>query len=187
MKNIKWMVALRKRIGRWLVHRMAPTTPSVDITRFYQSNRWGILVDITSEAVYDAVIAYGKQLKSEGKKVMILGYIAPESLLFTPMKTVDFDYLTPDNLSFSWLPQSVVSTEFYQRDFDILLVFNSDLNIPIEAIARRSRARLKVCAGSQEPDYCQLNVKLDDAATVAESLKHITHYLKMMDNTPENL
>lgn len=186
MKNIKWIVGLRKWMGRLMVRRMAIVTPSGEISRFYQSNRWAILVNITSEAVYDAVIAYGKLLKSEGKKVMILGYIAPESLQFTPMKTVDFDYLTPDDLSFTWLPQSVVSTEFCQRDFDILLVFNSELNIPIEAIARKSNARLKVCAGAQDQAYCQLHIKLDDSASIDESLKHITHYLKMMDYTPNN-
>jgi hypothetical protein len=184
MKNSKWILELRIRLGRWLVNRIPISIPQSKVFEFYRAKQWGILVDIPDEIAYDSVIKFGKQLRAEGKKVMIFGYLGKESLSFTPMKTVDFDFITQDELSFTFLPQTRETREFESRKFDLLVIFNESGSVPVEAIARISNAQLKVCTGTHQHEYCQLYIQLKAKAAIQESLNHLIHYLKMMDQTP---
>lgn len=183
MKNSKWILELRMRIGRWIVDRMPISTPYAKVVDFYRAKHWGILADVADEAAYDAVIKFGKQLRAEGKKVTIFAYLGRERLSFTPMKTVDFDFITQDELSFTFLPQTREAREFEGRQFDLLIIFNAADSAPIEAMARKSNAQLKVCTGAHQHEYCQLHIHLKASSTINESLNHLIHYLKMMDQT----
>ena len=101
----------------------------------------GILFDATQEKNRREVLDFVQTLQKEGKKVRLLGFF---DLKKQPEEKYDFDFFTLKETSWIQEPKHEKALAFAQEKFDLLLSLNPDNRLPLQWLAVRSGAAMKV-------------------------------------------
>ncbi len=100
----------------------------------------GILFDATPDRDRCEVLEFAKSLEKKGKKITLLGFIADAK---NPGEH-PFDFFTPKQLRWNGTPNSEKAGTFSNQKFDLLLSFNPAGRLPLDWLAVRSPASMKI-------------------------------------------
>jgi hypothetical protein len=143
-----------------------------------RKNQYGLLLDATEPDDRNIVIAFAEQLRREGNRVRVLGYVdgKKEGL------SISFDVFTSAELTtISKIPKSSLAESFMDQPLDILINMAVRQNHkPLEYIAAVSKASFRVgpwYGGSQNNPY-DLCVDAGTNATLKEWIDELMHTLR---------
>lgn len=142
-----------------------------------------ILYDATSDKDYEIVKNYVRQLMTQSKDVVALGYFDKKELPNTRYMKLGLDFFTQKSLNWKMKPYNPIVNSFIGRPVDILIYFNVNKCIPLAYVANQVKARFRI--GKYDAAYAGLfdfMIKIDENAGLKQMIDQVNHYLNLIRN-----
>lgn len=146
-----------------------------------KKNHYGLLIDASNVDDRNAVTVFAEELRREGNRVKILGYVdgRMESL------ALSFDVFTSAELTkFSKIPKSPLAESFMDQAFDILINLSIRQNHKaLEYICTVSKASLRVGPfyDHQEQNPYDLCIDAEGTSSIKEWIRNLVHTLQKIN------
>ena len=143
-----------------------------------RKNHYGLLVDASNPDDRAIVLAFAEQLRRDGNRVKILGYVDGKQEKIS----ISFDVFTSAELTrISKVPKSPVADSFMDQHFDVLINLSIRQNHKaLEYISAVSKASFRIgpwYAGQQNNPY-DLCVDAGSNTSLKEWLNELMHTLQ---------
>jgi hypothetical protein len=143
----------------------------------------GILYDATDKVAFEIVREFFRDLRSDQKNPVSLGYIDFKEVTFHPLARPENDYFFKDQVNWMKKPSGAVVENFIKEPFDILINLTLEDFFPIDYIAALSKAGLKIGRGNSAVAFCyDLSFQIDEEADIKSFAYTIIHYLSKINN-----
>ena len=177
---MKWIEDIKKKLGRIALDKQVKSLRQVrNIKKFDDAAYIGILYDATDDEHAKIVQDYSAQLKAQGKKVFLLGFVNEKELPFKYKFLAYTEYFWLKNLSWNYLPSRESVGRFMNEEFDFLLNLYIDQTLWLEAISGLSHAGLRV--GKFRPKselYFDLMIDTGNDNTLTNYIQQVDRYIK---------
>jgi hypothetical protein len=142
---MKILEDIKNKIGRWQLEKhVKPKRGKRKLLPFDQVISLGIVYDANDTVNEEQVMAYANELRSQGKKVFMLGFVNEKELPSTKKFVLFSEFFWKAKLTPFNLPDKGQIGQFLQQEFDMLLSLYLDPVLPLQAITAYSEARYKV-------------------------------------------
>ncbi|MCU0422066.1 MAG: hypothetical protein MUC81_04575 [Bacteroidia bacterium] len=140
-----WIEDIKNFIGRMLLLREinARKTQPKRIG-FSTIQHVGIVYNAANKENEQLIAQYANALRSEGKKVFMLGYVDTKQLPHTKKFLLNSEFFWKEKLNGFNLPIKGSIGSFLQTDFDLLLNLYLEPILPMQAISAYSKAKYVV-------------------------------------------
>ncbi len=148
---------------------------------FDQMQEIGIVYNAGDKTDEAAVQTFANELRDQGKKVFLLGYVHLKHLPHSKKIHITSEFFWKEKLSFFNLPDPARIGRFLDIRFDVLMNLYFDELLPLKGVAALSKARYRV--GANVKDAVRLyDCVLDTGSNhdVYNLAKQMEHYLKVM-------
>jgi len=144
---------------------------------FAQAKNIGLLFDATSLERRNEVLAYAKKLRSQDKKVTLLGFFdsKQEAADFT------FNYFNRSGIDWAKRPKSEHVEFFLQAPYDIFIHLDPNPSVITEHIAALTEAHMKVGPAAGHIATYDLMVDVNDTSTLKGFIQQIEQLFKKMN------
>ncbi len=137
----------------------------------------GILYYAGNEQEIQSVKDYTKLLRSNGKKVSLLGYIEKVG----KGQKLNFAHFTSQDLNWYLRPTGKKVNDFIKKDWDILINAHQGDCSPLEYITSFSKARFRVGNFHDKKTHCyDLMIQMKKGDNHNDYLDQIDHFLNMI-------
>lgn len=141
-------------------------------------NHFGLLVDAGVTEDRNEVVAFAEQLRKEGHRVKILGFLEGKS----DGLNIPFDIVTTADLNkVSMIPKGEATENFIQQPFDVLINLSIRRNHkPLEYISTLSHAAFRVGPWYHHQPQNPYDLCLDTGSTASlrEWIRELMHTLQ---------
>jgi hypothetical protein len=175
---------IRNKLSGYLMHKEIKASlrngHSVPIS---DAKTIGILYDATSDKDYEIIKNYVRQLMTQSKDVVALGYYDKKELPNTRFMKLGLDFFTQKSLNWKMKPYNAIVNSFIDRKVDILIYFNLNRSIPLAYVANQMNARFRI--GKYDSKFAGLfdfMIKVDDNTGLKQMIDQVNHYLNLMNN-----
>lgn len=180
---MQWIVDFKNTVGRWLLNRQVQIGPKVKrtYTPLSSANNIAILYDSTY-IDKDAIIhQYVQQLRSEGKKVYMLGYVDMDVLPGNKKYTLQSEFCWHEKLNFFNLPDKQAYKTFLQNEFDLLINLYETNHLPLLALSAYSHAKYRVGPNINGGiNYFDALIDVGESPKLTEIIRQIDFYLHVI-------
>lgn len=177
---MKLLEDLKNYVGSWQLSReIGQKRLRRKLLPFHQVNQIGILYNAESKENEQQVTAYANQLRAEGKKVFLLGYVDQKNLPPTKKFLFQSEFYWKEKLNGINLPIKGKIGQFLSLEFDLLLNLYFEPLLPLKAVSAYSNAKYRV--GSFIPDGLKYyDFMLDVGATnnLLQLIEEMDFYLR---------
>lgn len=145
---------------------------------FQSATSVGILFDAAQNGAYEIVRLYEEELKKQGKKVDLLGYIDDKGR----HNDYDFKHFNQKDLNWFFQPKSPLVQQFMNKPFDILVcLFTEDLK-PLEHVSALSKAQMRVGVFREGKTHCfDLMIDTSNHKDLRDLIRQMDQYLKIVN------
>lgn len=144
---MKLIEDIKNFIGRLQLQREMSSKPlKRKLVSFNEVNHIGIVYNADQKEHEQLVAKYASDLRAEGKKVFMLGYVDAKQLPHTKKFLLNSEFFWREKLNGVNLPIKGKIGQFLQLEFDLLLNFYQEPILPLQAIAAYSKAKYRVGA-----------------------------------------
>lgn len=138
---------IKNYIGRWQLNReINQKSKKNKRLSLDQAQHIGIVYNAENKENEQAVSQYASDLRAEGKKVFMLGYVDSKQLPHTKKFLLNSEFFWKEKLNGINLPIKGKIGQFLQLEFDLLLNLYQEPLLPMQAIAAYSNAKYRVGA-----------------------------------------
>jgi hypothetical protein len=121
---------------------------------FNEALKIGILYDATNDKDYETIKQYVKNIRSQQKEILALGYVNEKKLPQNKFAQYGLDFFTRQNFRFNLTPNNVIISNFINEKFDILINAGSNDIFPLRFISATSHARFRVGRFDDKNTFC---------------------------------
>lgn len=177
---MKLIEDVRNYIGRVMLHREAAAKKMKrSLHAFDAVQHVGIVYDAGSKTNEELVSNYADQLRTEGKKVFMMGYVNLKQLPHTKKFNLQSEFFWKEKLNGFNLPIKGKIGRFLDLDFDLLINLYFEPILPMQAIAAYSNARYRVGAHIEGGlDYYDAMIDTGERKDLKFLIQQIDFYLK---------
>lgn len=165
-------------MARKELEKMRSKRHRVQQVNWDQVKKVGILYNASHPGFAEKVLDLYRFLYAEGKQPFTLGYMDVKDEKQLPPARLGFDYFCRKQLNRKKLPDSVVTRNFIDEPFDVLLDLNVENILPLYAVSVLSRAKLKAGLALEENDHLNLTIELNPNAASQEVLNELVTQLQ---------
>lgn len=149
----------------------------------HRNSRIGILYDATERETFEEVREFFRDLRNDGHKPHLLGYVDFKEITFHPLARPENDYFLKSQLNWMNIPSGIVVDNFIRDPFDMLINLTVKDFFPIDYIAATSHAGLKIGRAESAVAYCyDLSFYMGDTADIKSFAYTIIHYLSQINH-----
>ncbi|EMR02808.1 DUF6913 domain-containing protein [Cesiribacter andamanensis] len=142
-------------------------------TSYRQARKVGVLFSMTNLDDYEAIRAFEKKLKSEGKEVVVLCYLPKNVENFH----FHYDVFTVTDFSATGKVKAANVANFLEQKFDYLICLDRSPNIYLEYLLAASQARFRIGNYTDGKEALfELMIGFPEQASIAELIQQIYHY-----------
>ncbi len=148
---------------------------------FDEAKKIGILYEATSDHHYELVKQFVKDIRSQQKEVLALGYVDRKELPAMRFAKLGLDFFTRKSVNWKLKPQDIHVQNFIDGDFDILINLNTEKCFPLKYISAMTKARFKI--GKYDPrnlPFCDMMIQSGEHTGLKEFIEQVNHYLKLL-------
>jgi hypothetical protein len=164
-----------------LGYRYARLQREKKVVNLMEAESIGLVYKVTNEGLFTAVKKLIKDLTTEKRQVMALGFVDDLSIPDYCVAAYSGYYFNRKDLNWYKAPKSDYITAFINKEYDILIDLSTSNDYILKYIIAMSRARFKV--GRQrkgmEPFY-DLMMRMKRSAHYEEYIGHALHYLTLL-------
>lgn len=141
---------------------------------YRQAKNIGMLFSMSRLEDYEALRAFEKKLKAEGKELQVLCFLPKDVENFG----LYYDFFTEKDFGKLGSVQAENIRSFIDQPFDMLLCMDCQPNQYLQYILAASKARFRIgCSNTEEVvSYFELMVRLPERTGVPELINQIYHY-----------
>jgi hypothetical protein len=144
---MKLIEDIKNYIGRWQLNReIRQKKKNPKMLSLARAQHIGIVYNAESKENEQAINQYANELRAEGKKVFMLGYVDQKQLPHTKKFLLNSEFFWHEKLNSLNLPVKGKIGQFLQLEFDLLLNLYNEPLLPMQAIAAYSKAKYRVGA-----------------------------------------
>lgn len=144
---MKLIEDIKNFFGRLQLQREMKSKPlKRNLVSFAEVNHVGIVYNADQKEHEQLVAKYAADLRAEGKKVFMLGYVDAKQLPHTKKFLLNSEFFWREKLNGVNLPIKGKIGQFLQLEFDLLLNLYQEPILPLQAIAAYSKAKYRVGA-----------------------------------------
>jgi hypothetical protein len=175
---------LRHKLSHYLLQKeLKHSVRKTQVLSFDKIHTISILYDATVESDYEIMKSYVRQLMSQSKDVVALGYFNRKELPNTRFMKLGLDFYTRKSLNFLHKPHHPIVTNFINRQSDLLIVFNPVNSIHFAYIANHVNSKFKI--GWYDKKFTGLfdfMIKPEEDLPLKKMIEQVNHYLNLIRN-----
>jgi len=171
---------LRTKVGRLLLGKSALNN-TVAVPSMESVINIGILYDASNNQSEEQVQRIASQLRHDGKKVFLMGFVNQKQLPHKKVFHLTSEYFWLQQLNFFNIPDADKIGKFLQQPFDLLINLYFDDILPLQALSAKSSA--KYIIGSNSKLALQYNNAVIDCGsnkTLINLASQVVHYLNII-------
>jgi hypothetical protein len=176
---MKLIEDIKNRIGRWQLAREAYQKKAGKLIPFDKMDEVGILYNAEGESNERIVQEYANELRANGKKVFLMGYVNEKNLPSNKKFVLNSEFFWREKLNSTNLPDKGKIGNFLEIEFDLLLNLYTEPLLPLQAMAVYSKAKYK--AGAHIANSLKYSDTMIDVGTNQDLrflIEQIDFYLK---------
>ncbi len=177
---MKLIEDIKNYIGRFLLSKeIAEKNAKHSLTTFNEVQHIGIVYNAEDRNNEEAINNYANQLRTDGKKVFLMGYVDKKDLPHSKKFILQSEFFWKEKLNGFNLPIKGKIGRFLELDFDLLLNLYFEPSLPMQAIAAYSKAKYRVgshIAGGL--DYYDAMIDIGEKKDLNFLIEQIDFYLK---------
>jgi hypothetical protein len=179
---VEFLQGIRKKIGYFILNKKIPgLSRKKQFVNLSDAGTIGILFHQTDDESFAAVQDLLKSLASEGKQIAAIGYIDSKKIPDFYLLRKGFNFFCIDDLNWFFQPEPAFINDFIEREFDILINLSIDNRFPVEYIYALSKAKFKTGKYRNGSSHADLAIDIKDNRDVGYLIKHIIHYLRIIN------
>jgi hypothetical protein len=178
-----WIKQIRDKIGTYLLQGMAvkKTNAAQALPSYNSIHEIGIVYDAGNKKQEEQVNKIAQILRSEGKKVMTLGFVNAPKLPYQNKFHISSEYYWQETLTFFNLPEKAKIGRFLESEFDLLMNLFFEKELPLQAIAALSKSRFSMAANlSNALPYNDVLIDTGNNKDIVNLAMQMIHYLKVL-------
>lgn len=177
---MKLIEEIKNYIGRFLLGReISQKKLKRKFIPFGEVQHIGIVYSADDKNVEEVVNNYANQLRSEGKKVFLMGYVDMKELPHNKKFNLQSEFFWKEKLNGFNIPIKGKIGRFLELEFDLLLNLYIEPSLPMQAIAAYSNARYRVGAHVEGGlDYYDAMINTGEKRDLNFLIEQIDFYLK---------
>ncbi len=157
--------------------RLSALKASRKIINLTDAKSVGIIYDSTNPDNDIIITKFAENLRKQGKTVDLLGFINDKKI----DHKADVIVFNTKNLSWTQVPVDDRVEKFADKNFDLLFAAFIDENLPLEYVARISKAKWRVGSFAEsKTDYYELMINLGGNNDLQYFLDQSTHFLNQI-------
>lgn len=171
---------VRNYIGRWQLRReMRHKKHASQLLSLMSAQHIGIVYNAEDKENEQIIQKYATDLRSEGKKVFMLGYVDLKQLPHSKKFLLNSEFFWKEKLNGVNLPVKGKIGQFLQQEFDLLLNLYQEPLLPMQAIAAYSNAKYRVGANIEGSlDYYDAVIDTGSRNDLRFLIEQIDFYLR---------
>lgn len=177
---MRFLKGFRKKLHDYFLSRELKTDRIIRQSVDLESAQWiGILFDATELEEREMVLNYASQLKKEGKKVKLLGFLNSK----LKSSNFSFDYFNTKDIDWIWRPNTQEIETFANQSFDILINLSKNSNLSLDYIAALSFAKFRIGPFHYQLNSYELMIDVPVRRSSKDFLKEVVFLLKKTKTT----
>ena len=174
---------IKHKTAKYLLDRASAVDREIAAINIKSAKSVAIIYRADDEEANDLVRRYVKFLKDYKLKVKTLGYYDQKELPPDVNPKLEFDFITKKDLNLRLEPKSVVSQNFIEEDFDILIDTSAEEDVIMQYLTHYSKAKFKVGAARLSyHNQLDLSIVLKPEEGTRQLLKSVDKYLHVIKN-----
>jgi hypothetical protein len=150
---------------------------------YNQAKSFGIIYDASTEENYRRITWLVKDLQQDQKKVKTLGYVNLKKMPDYSFPKLTFEFCNYKDFSITQHPKAKNIKDFASLEFDILIDLTPANFDHMKYVSAISVSKMKVGRFNKNYiDIYDLLLQIDDNCTQDETINHMLHYIKMINN-----
>lgn len=142
----------------------------------------GILFNATEMTNRQTILDFAKNLKNQGKKVKLLGFLAGK----TKNENFVFDHFNKTDLDWALRPKNDRVNDFIKNPFDILMNLSNQSHPTLEYITAFSHAKFRVGPFTEKLFCYELMIEATKNNDLQSFLDQVSFFLMKMKTTHES-
>lgn len=148
---------------------------------FDEAKKIGILYEATSDQHYEIVKQFVKDIRSQQKDVLALGYVDKKELPAMRFAKLGLDFFTRRSINWKMKPMDPMVNNFINGNFDILINLNTDRCFPLKYVSAMTKARFKIGKYDQKNfPFFDMMIQTSETGSLKDFIVQLTHYLKLL-------
>ncbi len=162
---------------RALAERIQNAKVTRRITNLDDAKHIGIIYDSTNPDNDIIVTRFSEELRKQGKTVQLMGYIHDTKI----DHKADITVFNKSNLTWYTTPKDARVDRFVNEPFDLLFAAYNSGNLPLEFVARLSKAKWRVGPFDEKKTDCyDLMINTSGKTELNYFLQQAAHFLKQI-------
>lgn len=177
---MKLIEDIKNYIGRFLLGReISEKKLTRNFVSFKDVHHIGIVYNAEKKEDETLVSNYANQLRQEGKKVFMMGFVDTKQLHHSKKFILYSEFFWKEKLNGFNLPVKEKIGRFLETDFDLLLNLYFEPSLPMQAIAAYSNAKYRVGAKIEGGfDYIDAMIDTGEKKNLTFLIEQIDFYLR---------
>ncbi|MES2559570.1 MAG: hypothetical protein V4590_07520 [Bacteroidota bacterium] len=177
---MKLVEDIKNYIGRWELERELKTKKlKRKRVPFHEVNHIGIVYDADNKDDELIVTQYANELRVEGKKVFLMGYVDQKQLPPSKKFMLNSEFFWKEKLNGINLPIKGKIGQFLQLEFDLLLNLYFEPVLPMQALSAYSHAKYRVASNiGGGLDYYDAMIDIGPQKDISLLIKQMDFYLR---------
>jgi hypothetical protein len=177
---MKLIEDIKNYIGRFILGReISAKKVKRKFISFNDVQHIGIVYNAEKKEDEALVSNYANQLRQEGKKVFMMGYVDTKQLHFSKKFMLNSEFFWKEKLNGFNLPEKGKIGRFLETDFDLLLNLYFEPSLPMQAISAYSNAKYRVGAKIEGGlDYIDAMIDIGTKKELPFLIEQIDFYLR---------
>lgn len=174
---------IQLKVAKFLLSRAQEVERNVQAINIKNAKSIGIVYNASNPETDDLVRRYIKHLKEYKLKIKALGYYDEKELPVDVNPKLEYDFITKKELNLQLEPKSVVTENFLEEEYDILIDASTDDHVIMQYLVHYSKAKFKV--GARRLTYSSLfdlTIVLKPEEGSRQLMKNIDRYLHIIKN-----
>jgi hypothetical protein len=175
---------VRSCIGNYYFRKeLSKTGRDRKLINLQDARKIGILYNLDSVPDYEVVSDFVTQLQHERKEVKALGYVKNKNLVSRFLPKLSYDFFSRKDVNWYFMPGQAKVRDFIAKEFDLLIDLSLKDNLPLKYISGLSMSLCRIGRFSEKNTDCyDFMIDIPQAATLKEYIRHITHYLNLINS-----
>ena len=180
---MKLIEDIKNYIGRFLLGReISEKKLTRNFVSFSNVHHIGIVYNAEKKEDEILVNNYANQLRQEGKKVFLMGYVNMKQLPHSKKFLLQSEFFWKEKLNGFNLPIKGKIGRFLDLDFDLLINLYFEPSLPMQAIAAYSKAKYRIGANIIGGlDYIDGMIDIGEKKDLTFLIEQIDFYLKSIN------
>jgi len=144
----------------------------------------GLLYDATGDDDFEVMKQYVKQVRSQQKEVLALGYINKKQMPQNRFPQLGLDFFSKKDMGWKMIPNNLAVSNFINESYDIVINLSNNNIFALSYITAVSKAKFRVGRFDKHYVHCyDMMIEANNETDIKNLLQQTEDYLKKLKSS----